>query len=115
MKIRKFNEDVDTNNIMEFLDNCFVELIDKNFIFKKISDNYIVGEIRVETNGKSDRDTSINGLIETSKFISEVVNDIDYALEKVLIRYPDMRYKTYFSSGDKGALIYVYFYPENNK
>lgn len=114
MKIRKFNEDVDTNDTMEFLNNCFVELIDKNFFFKKISDDYIVGEIRVETNGKSDRDTTIKGLIETSKFITEVVNDIDYALEKVLIRYPDMRYKTYFGSGDYGAIIYVYFYPKIN-
>lgn len=92
MKIRKFNEDLDNESILEYIKDCFVDFIDSGAKVKEyIHNEYMIGRNVIsinikkpETKFSNHRDDSSNIIFKSVREFNDIMDNIETCL--VIIR-----------------------------
>lgn len=105
MKLKKFNEDINDNFDIEYFENCFVDFIydNNNNYIGKSTDNewhiqvFFITNVKRPTNYENYYVKNIKDVIEYNKEIFEIYEDINVAIEKIKIKYPNIKTKFEFT------------------
>lgn len=97
MRIRKFNEDIDSTEIVEYIKDCFVDFIDdgadiEEFVSSDGNDNLAI-KIRIPSLQFSWilKNEKIYSIFEDIKKASEISEEIQQCLEMILSRFDESK------------------------
>ena len=118
--LKKFNENIDDSDvIIEYVKNCFIELLDKgaNYGGEKRGSTYAF-VIQINKPLLRDLDTypsnnykviaPLDKFITQEKNILDTLNEIDYSIEKVLLKYK-IRYEIETKQGWAYSIKIIFY------
>jgi hypothetical protein len=107
--LRKFNESTNSELDHEYIKNCFIEFIDKAaYVETEFDNDYedgdgiinIYGEeidvksfIKMIIEGPKLKDVTIESYVSQSKELVEFYLDIENSINKVRLKYPEIKYE----------------------
>ena len=98
MKIKRFNEsDIDK----DYLNNCFIDLVDSKQTagFTRIGNNIFI--IRVNLPKISGGTKTIESAIKEVKLIESTILDIEDGINKIKVEYPEIKYELRYVKSSK--------------
>lgn len=79
------------NDLVEYINMCFVDLLDSGIEFKTSTDYY---QLKIDLHQVED---TIESISELGAKIIETTDMISDSMRKVKLEYPDIKYNVYFS------------------
>ena len=93
MKIRKFNESNTNAELMEYIDECFVEFSDMGYNFEQDLEVYSLTVPIYEYDNKQGNDVEFINMLEKTHHTGL---SLQVCIEKVKFKYPDVYYTMSF-------------------